>query len=103
MARAFKLFAAGPLAEARFVGGVSTRARTAFAPEEAGGYSPLNLLRRRAERDLPSASIEGNFRPFRKTEEAAVTIAPIETALVDFIDDCLPDEVERCGGAGRLG
>ena len=40
VARAFKLFAAG--------------ARTAFGPEEAGGYSPLNLLRRRAERDLPS-------------------------------------------------
>ena len=47
VARAFKLFAAGPL-PARFVGGVPTRARTAFGPEEAGGYSPLNILRRRA-------------------------------------------------------
>ena len=53
VARAFKLFAAGPLAE-RYVGGVPTRARKAFGPEEAGGFAPLNLLRRRAERDLPS-------------------------------------------------
>ena len=53
VARAFKLFAAGPLAE-RYIGGVPTRARTAFGPEEAGGFSPLNILRRRAERDLPS-------------------------------------------------
>ena len=68
VARAFKLFAAGPL-EARFVGGVSTRARTAFAPEEAGGYSPLNLLRRRAERDLPSQvskAISDHFAKRRK-------------------------------------
>ena len=54
VARAFKLFAAGPLPE-RFIGGVPTRARAAFGPEEAGGYSPLNILRRRAERDLPAA------------------------------------------------
>ena len=54
VARAFRLFAAGPLPE-RYIGGVPTRARTAFGPEEAGGYSPLNLLRRRAERELPSA------------------------------------------------
>ncbi len=47
VARAFKLFAAGPLPE-RFIGGVPTRARTAFGPAEAGGYSPLNILRRRA-------------------------------------------------------
>ena len=53
VARAFKLFAAGPLAE-RYVGGVPTRARRAFGPEEAGGFAPLNLLRRRAQRDLPS-------------------------------------------------
>ena len=68
VARAFKLFAAGPLAE-RYVGGVSTRARTAFAPEEAGGYSPLNLLRRRAERDLPSQvskAISDHFAKRRK-------------------------------------
>ena len=68
VARAFKLFAAGPLPE-RFVGGVPTRARTAFAPEEAGGYSPLNLLRRRAERDLPSQmskAIADHFAKRRK-------------------------------------
>ena len=68
VARAFKLFAAGPLAE-RYVGGVSTRARTAFAPEESGGFAPLNLLRRRAERDLPSAmekAISDHFAKRRK-------------------------------------
>ena len=45
------------------------------------------------------ASIEGNFRPFRKTEEA-VTIAPIETALVDFIRGCLPSAVDVQAGPG---
>ena len=68
VARAFKLFAAGPL-PARFVGGVPTRARTAFGPEEAGGYSPLNILRSRAERDLPAAmakAISDHFERRRK-------------------------------------
>ena len=68
VARAFKLFAAGPLPE-RYVGGLPTRARTAFGREEAGGYSPLNLLRRRAERDLPSQvskAISDHFAKRRK-------------------------------------
>ena len=68
VARAFKLFAAGPL-EARFVGGVPTRARTAFGPEEAGGYSPLNLLRRRAERELPDAMSKAISDHFAKRKK----------------------------------
>ena len=51
--RGFSLVAAGPL-PARGVGGVPTRARTAFADEAAGGQPELSALRKRAERDLPN-------------------------------------------------
>ena len=51
--RGFSLIAAGPL-PARGVGGVATRARTAFADEGAGGQAELASLRKRAERELPN-------------------------------------------------
>ena len=52
--RAFKLLKAGPLPE-RFVGGLATKARTAFGPERDGGQAELNQLRKRAGADLPEA------------------------------------------------
>ena len=52
--KAFKLLRAGPLPE-RFVGGVSTKARTAFATEDKGGQDELNRLRKRAGPDLAEA------------------------------------------------
>ena len=52
--RAFKLLRAGPLPE-RFVGGLGTRARSAFGPEADGGQAELNQLRKRAAQDLPEA------------------------------------------------
>ena len=52
--RAFKLLRAGPLPE-RFVGGIRTKARTAFGPEADGGQAELNQLRKRAAADLPEA------------------------------------------------
>ena len=52
--RAFKLLRAGPLPE-RFVGGLGTRARSAFGPEADGGQAELNELRKRAAQDLPEA------------------------------------------------
>ena len=52
--KAFKLLRAGPLPE-RFVGGISTGANTAFAPEGEGGRLELNDLRKRAAQDLPEA------------------------------------------------
>ena len=52
--RAFKLLKAGPLAE-RFVGGIRTKARTAFGSEADGGQAELNRLRKRAAADLPEA------------------------------------------------
>ena len=52
--RAFKLLRAGPLPE-RFVGGVRTKARTAFGSEADGGQAELNQLRKRAAADLPEA------------------------------------------------
>ena len=52
--RAFKLLRAGPLPE-RFVGGVRTKARTAFGPEADGGQAELNQLRKRAGQDLAEA------------------------------------------------
>ena len=52
--RAFRLLAAGSLAE-RFLGGVSTRARRAFADEGEGGLPELASLRKRAEAALPEA------------------------------------------------
>ena len=52
--RAFKLLKSGPLPE-RFVGGIRTRARTAFGPEGDGGQAELNQLRKRAAKDLPEA------------------------------------------------
>ena len=52
--RAFKLLRAGPLPE-RFVGGLGTRARSAFGPEADGGQAELNQLRKRAAQDLPQA------------------------------------------------
>ena len=50
--RAFKLRAVGTLPE-RFLGGVSTRARLAFADAGDGGLAELAALRRRAEKRLP--------------------------------------------------
>ena len=50
--RGFSLVAAGPL-PARGVGGIPTRAGTAFADEAAGGQPELSALRKRAARDLP--------------------------------------------------
>ena len=50
--RAFKLLKAGPLAE-RFVGGLGTRARSAFGAEADGGQEELNQLGKRAAQDLP--------------------------------------------------
>ncbi len=50
--RAFKLLAVGTL-RARFLGGVSTRARLAFADPDDGGLAELAALRRRAEKNLP--------------------------------------------------
>ena len=52
--KAFKLLRAGPLPE-RFVGGVSTGAKTAFAPEGEGGQDELHRLRKRAGPDLAEA------------------------------------------------
>ena len=52
--RAFKLLKAGVLPE-RFVGGLGTRARSAFGPERDGGQAELNDLRKRAAQDLPEA------------------------------------------------
>ena len=52
--RAFKLLKAGLLPE-RFVGGIRTKARTAFGPEADGGQAELNQLRKRAAADLPQA------------------------------------------------
>ena len=52
--RAFKLLKVGPLPE-RFVGGIGTKARTAFGPEGEGGQAELNQLRKRAAADLPEA------------------------------------------------
>ena len=52
--RAFMLRKAGPL-PARFLGGVRTRARLAFARLEAGGQAALHEIRKDAERDLPVA------------------------------------------------
>ena len=52
--RAFKLLRAGPLPE-RFVGGIRTKARTAFGSEADGGQAELNQLRKRAAADLPEA------------------------------------------------
>ena len=51
--RAFKLLPAGPLRE-RFLGAISTRARTAFADPDDGGLGELSALRRRAEKNLPA-------------------------------------------------
>ena len=50
--RAYKLLAVGTL-PARFLGGVSTRARLAFADPGDGGLAELAALRRRAEKNLP--------------------------------------------------
>ena len=55
--KAFKLLRAGPLPE-RFVGGVSTKARTAFATEGEGGQDELHRLRKRAGPDLAAAVAE---------------------------------------------
>ena len=55
--KAFKLLRAGPLVE-RFVGGISTGARTAFAPEGEGGQDELHSLRKRAGPDLAEAVAE---------------------------------------------
>ena len=52
--KAFKLLRAGPLPE-RFLGGISTGARTAFAPEGQGGKDALHRLRKRAGPDLAQA------------------------------------------------
>ena len=52
--RAFKLLKAGALPE-RFVGGIGTKARSAFGPEADGGQAELNQLRKRAAADLPEA------------------------------------------------
>ena len=52
--RAFQLLPAGTLPE-RFLGGVSTRARRAFADEASGGLPELASIRKDAERDLPEA------------------------------------------------
>ena len=52
--KAFKLLRAGPL-PSRFVGGLSTGAKTAFAPEGEGGQDELHLLRKRAGPDLAEA------------------------------------------------
>ena len=60
--RGFSLLPAGPLI-ARGVGGIRTRARTAFADEGAGGHAELARLRKRAARDLPEAVA----RQIRKT------------------------------------
>ena len=51
--RAFRLLPAGPLRE-RFLGAISTRARTAFADPDDGGLAELSALRREAEKDLPA-------------------------------------------------
>ena len=52
--RGFSLLPAG-LLFARGVGGVRTRARSAFGRPEEGGHAELAKLRRRAARDLPDA------------------------------------------------
>ena len=52
--KAFRLTRAGPLPE-RFVGGIRTGARTAFAPQRDGGVEELHQLRKRAAKDLPAA------------------------------------------------
>ena len=52
--KAFRLTRAGPL-PSRFVGGLSTGAKTAFATEGEGGQPELNDLRKRAAQDLPEA------------------------------------------------
>ena len=52
--KAFKLLAVGDLPE-RFVGGLRTKARTAFGPEGDGGQAELNELRKRAAKDLRAA------------------------------------------------
>ena len=51
--KAFRLLEAGPLVE-RFVGGIATKARSAFGREEEGGQAELSALRKRAARDLPN-------------------------------------------------
>ena len=52
--KAFRLTRAGPL-PSRFVGGLSTRAKTAFATEGEGGQDELHRLRKRAGPDLAAA------------------------------------------------
>ena len=63
--RAFRLLPAGPL-PARFLGGITTRARRAFADPDNGGLDELAALRRKAEKSLPETVAQQITEHFKR-------------------------------------